>query len=134
MRADDEAGEDVAQHHRLFEAVEKDGHQARDQHDHGEILDEGNGMHGDRLLFCYARYSGPARGLLAWFLRNRVGNREVEARKVRRLSLRPGPPDRRNKPKHLPAPQERTSLAPAGSATPRLNRCCGLERSPAPAG
>ncbi|MNN66713.1 hypothetical protein D3C81_1823050 [compost metagenome] len=63
MRADDEACDDVAQHHRLFEAVEKDGHHARDQHDHSEILDEINGMHGGELLFAMRGTAGPRAGI-----------------------------------------------------------------------
>ena len=45
VRADDDAGDDVAQHHRLFETVEEDGDHAGDQHDHRQILDEVDGVH-----------------------------------------------------------------------------------------
>ena len=46
VRADDEAGDDVAEDHRLAQAVEEDSDHTRHQHDHGEVLDEIDGMHG----------------------------------------------------------------------------------------
>ncbi|MNN74383.1 hypothetical protein D3C81_1905770 [compost metagenome] len=51
VRADDETGNDVAQHYWLLEAVEENGHYPGDQHDHCQILDEADGMHGAILLF-----------------------------------------------------------------------------------
>ncbi|MCY1440052.1 hypothetical protein D9M71_563110 [compost metagenome] len=50
MRADDEAGDDVAQHHGLLEAVKENGDHASDQHDDCQVLDEADGMHGVILL------------------------------------------------------------------------------------
>ncbi|MNF92717.1 hypothetical protein D3C84_753690 [compost metagenome] len=50
MRADDKAGDDVTQHHRLFETVKEDGDHTRNQHDHCQVLDKAYGMHGVVLL------------------------------------------------------------------------------------
>jgi len=50
VRANDEAGDNVTQHHRLFEAVKKNGDDASDQHDDCQVLDEADGMHGVILL------------------------------------------------------------------------------------
>lgn len=46
MRPDDDAGEDVAEHHGLLEAVAQDGHQSGDHHDDGEVLKHGAVVHG----------------------------------------------------------------------------------------
>jgi len=51
VRADDEAGDNVAQHHRLLEAVKNYGDHASDHHDDCQVLDEADGMHGVILLF-----------------------------------------------------------------------------------
>ncbi|MNH37065.1 hypothetical protein D3C79_979210 [compost metagenome] len=51
VRADDETGNDVAQHYWLLEAMKQNGHYPGDQHDHCQILDEADGMHGAILLF-----------------------------------------------------------------------------------
>ncbi len=48
--ADDEAGDDVTQHHRLLEAVKQDGDHPCHQHDHGQVLDKADGVHGEGLL------------------------------------------------------------------------------------
>ena len=48
--ADNEAGNDVAQHHRLLEAVKQDGDHPCHQHDHGQVLDKADGVHDEGLL------------------------------------------------------------------------------------
>jgi hypothetical protein len=55
VRANDETGDDVAEHHRLFEAVKQHGHHTRDQHDHCQILNKTDGMHGVGSLNDMAR-------------------------------------------------------------------------------
>jgi len=44
--ADDESGDDVPERDRLLEPVAQDGHDARDEHDHGEVVEEFNAVHG----------------------------------------------------------------------------------------
>ena len=46
MRADDDAREDVAEHHRLLEPMEEHRHHTRDHHDHCQIL--------EKLMACMA--------------------------------------------------------------------------------
>ncbi|WP_342030470.1 hypothetical protein [Pseudomonas sp. SST3] len=48
--ADNEAGNDVAQHHRLLEAVKQDSDHPCHQHDHGQVLDKADGVHDEGLL------------------------------------------------------------------------------------
>jgi len=52
MWADDDAGDDITKHHRLFETVEQHRHDTGDQHDHGQILDKhfDGMMHGQAFL------------------------------------------------------------------------------------
>ncbi|MND89386.1 hypothetical protein D3C80_814400 [compost metagenome] len=50
VRADNKAGDNVTQYHRLLEPVEKDGDHTGDQHDHCQVLDKADGMHGVALL------------------------------------------------------------------------------------
>ena len=50
MRADNKAGDDITQYDRLLEAVKQDGHHTGNQHDHRQVLDEADGMHGVVLL------------------------------------------------------------------------------------
>ena len=44
MGADEQARQDVADHHRLAQAVADHRHQAGGQHHHGEVVEEGDGM------------------------------------------------------------------------------------------
>jgi len=44
--ADENAGDDVAEHDRLFEALEQHGHDAGGNHHHGQVLQKTHFMHG----------------------------------------------------------------------------------------
>ncbi len=46
VRADDEPGNDIAEYNRLPEAMEQNGHHTGHQHDHCQILNKIDGMHG----------------------------------------------------------------------------------------
>ncbi len=61
--ADDEAGDDVAQHHRLLEAMKQDGHHPGHQHDHGQVLDKADGVHGEGLLEGTGAFPRPPHAL-----------------------------------------------------------------------
>ena len=50
VRADDEPGDDIPQHHRLLEAMKQDSDNPCHQHDHGQVLDKADGVHGEGLL------------------------------------------------------------------------------------
>ncbi|MNV86351.1 hypothetical protein D3C71_1803790 [compost metagenome] len=52
VRTDDETRDDIAQDHRLFEPMKQHGHHARHQHDHCQILNETDGMHGEGSLMA----------------------------------------------------------------------------------
>ncbi|MNO29931.1 hypothetical protein D3C76_198590 [compost metagenome] len=50
MRADNKTRDDIAQHYRLLEAMEENRHDAGNQHDYRQVLNETDGMHGAGLL------------------------------------------------------------------------------------
>ena len=52
--ADEDAGDDVAQHHRLLEALKQHGHDAGGNHDHGQVLQKTHLMH-DTICSNHAR-------------------------------------------------------------------------------
>ncbi|MNZ14831.1 hypothetical protein D3C78_317620 [compost metagenome] len=57
VRADDKAGNNVAKHYGLLEAVEQDSDHPGNQHDHCQILNKADGMHGVGLLTWYPETS-----------------------------------------------------------------------------
>ncbi|MNY26048.1 hypothetical protein D3C86_1598740 [compost metagenome] len=64
VRANDETGDDVSQHHRLFQPMEDHGYHTCDQHDHCQILNETDGMHGVRLPGWYCSIPGRRKSLI----------------------------------------------------------------------
>ena len=46
MRPDEDAGHDVAQHHRLLQALKQHRHNTGGNHDHGQVLQKTHLMHG----------------------------------------------------------------------------------------